>query len=84
MASCVTGCMDGMEVNSKSSDRVKEARESVTEFLLINHPLDCPVCDQAGECDLQDLSFEHGKGKSRFIEDKRTLNLKICQIFNYI
>jgi NADH-quinone oxidoreductase subunit G len=64
--------MDGMEVNSKSSDRVKEARESVTEFLLINHPLDCPVCDQAGECDLQDLSFEHGKGKSRFIEDKRT------------
>jgi NADH-quinone oxidoreductase subunit G len=39
---------------------------------LINHPLDCPVCDQAGECDLQDLSFEHGKGKSRFIEDKRT------------
>jgi NADH-quinone oxidoreductase subunit G len=58
--------------HSKSSDRVKEARESVTEFLLINHPLDCPVCDQAGECDLQDLSFEHGKGKSRFIEDKRT------------
>jgi NADH-quinone oxidoreductase subunit G len=71
MASCVTGCMDGMEVNSKSSDRVKEARESVTEFFIINQ-LDCPVCDQAGECDLQDLSFEHGKGKSRFIEDKRT------------
>jgi NADH-quinone oxidoreductase subunit G len=49
MASCVTGCMDGMEVNSKSSDRVTEARKSVTEFLLINHPLDCPVSDQAGE-----------------------------------
>ena len=49
MASCVTGCMDGMEVNSKDSDRVREARQSVTEFLLINHPLDCPICDQAGE-----------------------------------
>jgi len=44
----------------------------VTEFLLINHPLDCPVCDQAGECDLQNLSFEHGKSESRFIEEKRT------------
>ena len=72
MASCVTGCQDGMEINSKSSDRVQEARKSVTEFLLINHPLDCPVCDQAGECDLQNLSFEHGKSASRFIEEKRT------------
>jgi NADH-quinone oxidoreductase subunit G len=70
MASCVTGCMDGMEVNSKSSDRVSQRISN--RILLINHPLDCPVCDQAGECDLQDLSFEHGKGKSRFIEDKRT------------
>ena len=72
MASCVTGCMDGMEVNSKNSDRVTEARKSVTEFLLINHPLDCPVCDQAGECELQNLSFEHGKSETRFIEEKRT------------
>jgi NADH-quinone oxidoreductase subunit G len=72
MASCVTGCQDGMEIASKSSDRVKEARNAVTEFLLINHPLDCPVCDQAGECDLQNLSFEHGKLQQRFIEDKRT------------
>jgi NADH-quinone oxidoreductase subunit G len=61
-----------MEVNSKNSDRVTEARKSVTEFLLINHPLDCPVCDQAGECNLQDLSFEHGKSETRFIEEKRT------------
>jgi NADH-quinone oxidoreductase subunit G len=45
--------MDGMEVNSKDSDR-ERSRQSVTEFLLINHPLDCPICDQAGECDLQD------------------------------
>ena len=72
MASCVTGCQDGMEIASKSSDRVKEARNAVTEFLLINHPLDCPVCDQAGECDLQNLSFEHGKLQQRFIEEKRT------------
>ena len=72
VASCVTGCQDGMEVASKGSDRVFEARKAVTEFLLINHPLDCPVCDQAGECDLQNLSFEHGKLQQRFIEDKRT------------
>jgi NADH-quinone oxidoreductase subunit G len=72
MASCVTGCQDGMEIASKSSDRVKEARNAVTEFLLINHPLDCPVCDQAGECDLQNLSFEHGKLQQRFVEEKRT------------
>lgn len=72
MASCVTGVMDGMEVKSISSPRVQEARKSVTEFLLINHPLDCPVCDQAGECDLQNLSFNHGKSETRFIEEKRT------------
>ena len=72
MASCVTGCQDGMEINSHSSERVTEARKSVTEFLLINHPLDCPVCDQAGECDLQNLSFKHGKSETRFIEEKRT------------
>ena len=72
MASCVTGVMDGMEVKSISSQRVLDARKSVTEFLLINHPLDCPVCDQAGECDLQNLSFKHGAGKTRFIEEKRT------------
>ncbi len=72
MASCVTGCQDGMEIASAASPRVQEARKSVTEFLLINHPLDCPVCDQAGECDLQNLSFKHGKSEIRFIEEKRT------------
>ena len=71
MVSCLTGCQDGMEVASKASERVREARNAVTEFLLINHPLDCPVCDQAGECDLQNLSFEHGKLQQRFVEDKR-------------
>ena len=72
MASCMTGVMDGMEVKSISSPRVTEARKSVTEFLLMNHPLDCPVCDQAGECDLQNLSYQHGKELTRFKEEKRT------------
>ncbi|WP_060875506.1 2Fe-2S iron-sulfur cluster-binding protein [Myroides odoratus] len=72
MASCKTGVMDGMEVKSISSPRVLEARKSVTEFLLINHPLDCPVCDQAGECDLQNLAFQHGKEQKRYQEEKRT------------
>ncbi len=72
VASCVTGVMDGMEVKSTSSERVLESRKAVTEFLLINHPLDCPVCDQAGECDLQNLSFNHGKPETRYIEEKRT------------
>jgi NADH-quinone oxidoreductase subunit G len=63
--------MDGMEVKNITSERVLEARKGVVELLLINHPLDCPVCDQAGECDLQDLSYEHGVGNSRFDFDKR-------------
>lgn len=72
MPSCKTGVMDGMEVKVKTSDRALEARKAVTEFLLINHPLDCPVCDQAGECDLQNLSFKHGLSKTRYKEEKRT------------
>lgn len=72
MASCVTGVMDGMEVKSITSERVLDARKSVTEFLLINHPLDCPICDQAGECDLQNLAFDHGSANTRYIEDRRT------------
>ena len=71
VASCQTGVMDGMEVLSKSSPEVVEARKAVTEFLLINHPLDCPVCDQAGECSLQDLAFEHGAEGTRYEEDRR-------------
>ena len=53
------------------TDRVKHAQEAVVEFLLINHPLDCPVCDKGGECPLQDISFGWGGGRSRFIEPKR-------------
>ena len=70
--SCRTTVMDGMEVKNATSQRVKEAREGVVEFLLANHPLDCPVCDQAGECDLQNLSFEYGQEKTRYKEGRRT------------
>ena len=66
VASCQTPVMDGMEVASKSDATVVEARAAVTEFLLINHPLDCPICDQGGECDLQDQAFKYGKGSSYF------------------
>lgn len=66
VVSCSTTVMEGMEVKNNTSERVLEARKGVVEFLLINHPLDCPVCDQAGECHLQDLAFEHGLSKTRY------------------
>lgn len=72
VASCRTTVMDGMVVKNITSDRVMDARNGVVEFLLINHPLDCPICDQAGECHLQDLSYEHGKGASRYEFKRRT------------
>lgn len=71
MASCQTQVMDGMEVESKTSPEVIEARKGVVEMLLINHPLDCPVCDQAGECDLQNLSFDHGAANTRYEFERR-------------
>ena len=58
------------------SDKVKKARKGVMEFLLINHPLDCPICDQGGECDLQDQSLYYGKSYSRFEENKRAVEDK--------
>jgi NADH-quinone oxidoreductase subunit G len=67
---CSTAVKDGMVVHTQTA-RVKEAQEAVVEFLLINHPLDCPVCDKGGECPLQDISFGWGNGRSRFIEPKR-------------
>lgn len=72
VASCRTTIMDGMEVKNITSDRVLDARKGVVEFLLINHPLDCPVCDQAGECHLQDLSYEHGAAGTRYEFQRRT------------
>ena len=71
VASCSTPIMDGMVVKNLTSPKVIEARKGVVEFLLINHPLDCPVCDQAGECHLQDLSYEHGAARSRYEEERR-------------
>lgn len=71
VASCSTPVQDGMEVLNITSPEVLETRKAIVEFLLINHPLDCPVCDQAGECDLQDLSFAHGVDNSRYDESKR-------------
>jgi NADH-quinone oxidoreductase subunit G len=71
VASCLTQVEHGMVVENETSPEVLEARNGVVEFLLINHPLDCPVCDQAGECDLQNLSFEHGKGATRYEEGRR-------------
>ncbi len=67
---CSTPVKDGMVVHTQT-DRVKQAQEAVVEFLLVNHPLDCPVCDKGGECPLQDISFGWGGGRSRFIEPKR-------------
>ncbi|MGL4629727.1 MAG: 2Fe-2S iron-sulfur cluster-binding protein [Leadbetterella sp.] len=72
VASCITPAQDGMVVENYSNPDVLEARKGVVEFLLINHPLDCPVCDQAGECHLQDFSFQHGSGGTRFEEERRT------------
>src|SRR2546425_9954994 len=68
--SCTTPVADGMEVVT-TSDKVKKAQDGVLEFLLINHPLDCPVCDRGGECPLQDQTFAFGPGESRFVEEKR-------------
>ncbi|WP_353139868.1 2Fe-2S iron-sulfur cluster-binding protein [Pseudopedobacter sp.] len=72
VASCRTTVMDGMEVQNITSPEVIEARKGVVEMLLINHPLDCPICDQAGECHLQDLSYEHGLASTRYEFDRRT------------
>ena len=70
--SCRTNIMDGMVVENITSPDLLEARAGVVEFLLINHPLDCPICDQAGECHLQDLGYENGKMKTRSEFERRT------------
>jgi NADH-quinone oxidoreductase subunit G len=72
VASCITPAQDGMIVENMTSPQVIDARNGVVEFLLLNHPLDCPVCDQAGECDLQNFAFDHGLASTRYEEDRRT------------
>ncbi|MEM7779014.1 MAG: NADH-quinone oxidoreductase subunit NuoG [Pseudomonadota bacterium] len=74
-ASCALPVAEGQEIRT-DSEMVKKAREGVMEFLLINHPLDCPICDQGGECDLQDQSMTYGKGTSRTQENKRAVTEK--------
>ncbi|WP_226636758.1 NADH-quinone oxidoreductase subunit NuoG [Novosphingobium profundi] len=74
-ASCALPANEGQEIRT-DSEMVKKAREGVMEFLLINHPLDCPICDQGGECDLQDQSVAYGRGGSRYDESKRAVTTK--------
>jgi len=71
VASCRTTVMDGMVVKNITSEKVIDARKGVVEFLLLNHPLDCPICDQAGECHLQDLSYENGSSGTRYEFQRR-------------
>ena len=75
VASCAMPAADGQVVMT-TTPKVKKAREGVMEFLLINHPLDCPICDQGGECDLQDQSLAYGKGHTRYHENKRAVTEK--------
>ena len=72
MPACATPVTQGMIVRTKSDKAIK-AQQSVMEFLLINHPLDCPICDQGGECQLQDMAVGYGKGASRYEEEKRVV-----------
>ena len=74
-ASCALPATEGQIIRT-DTPMVKKAREGVMEFLLINHPLDCPICDQGGECDLQDQSVAYGRGTSRFEENKRAVTEK--------
>ncbi|CAI26939.1 NADH-quinone oxidoreductase subunit NuoG [Ehrlichia ruminantium] len=74
-ASCAIPVAEGMVVKT-NTDKIKKAREGILEFLLINHPLDCPICDQGGECDLQDQTMLYGRGKSRYKEKKRAVKKK--------
>jgi len=75
VASCAMPAGDGMVIHTKT-ETVKKAREGVMEFLLINHPLDCPICDQGGECDLQDQAMAYGRADSRYAENKRAVREK--------
>ncbi|MFK8040467.1 MAG: NADH-quinone oxidoreductase subunit NuoG [Rickettsiaceae bacterium] len=75
IASCAAMVQDGMVIHTNTQE-VKKTREAIMELLLINHPLDCPICDQGGECDLQDEAFKYGAIKNRFKENKRAVENK--------
>lgn len=72
LPACATPVTDGMKVFTQSP-KALEAQQSVMEFLLVNHPLDCPICDQGGECDLQDIAMGFGNSASRYTERKRVV-----------
>jgi len=72
LPACATPVMDGMKIFTQSK-RARSAQQNVMEFLLVNHPLDCPICDQGGECELQDVSMGFGRSVSRFSERKRVV-----------
>jgi NADH-quinone oxidoreductase subunit G len=75
IASCAMPAAEGMNIKT-NTNFVEKARKGVMEFLLANHPLDCPVCDQGGECDLQDQTIAYGPQNSRFDENKRAVDEK--------
>ena len=75
LPACATPVTEGMKVHTRSA-LARRAQKSVMEFLLINHPLDCPICDQGGECELQDLAMGYGRDVSRFQERKRVVKDK--------
>jgi NADH-quinone oxidoreductase subunit G len=77
VASCAMPISNGMVIFT-NTPLVKKAQESVLELLLINHPLDCPICDQGGECDLQDITLNFGTDRNRFFELKRGVEDKFC------
>jgi len=77
VASCAMLISDGMSIFT-TTPLVKKSREGILEFLLINHPLDCPICDQGGECDLQDQALFYGSDRGRFFEYKRAIENKNC------
>jgi len=80
---CATVVMEGMEVLSHSQ-KVVTSREDMLEILLANHPLDCPVCDKSGECELQDTVFEYGKGDSRLYDPKRVFRIEDIELNDVI
>ena len=78
VVSCATMILDNMKIFTKTK-RIRKAREGVLEFILSNHPLDCPICDQGGECDLQDILLTYGSDRGRFYElNKRSVNNLNC------
>jgi NADH-quinone oxidoreductase subunit G len=82
LPACATPVAEGMNVNT-ATEEPAGAQEDMLEFLLINHPLDCPICDRAGECPLQDQTYRHGPGSTRYVEEKRTYE-KALEISNLV